>query len=148
MKRVLAIILAVTMLLACALSFSACTTLKKLDDGTYDKGAFIDLYIGDELYDFDPQLSYTDYNMVQLFSLLYEGLTTIGDGAFACCLALTDITLPDSLTTIGEGAFGCRIDIASAGDGFGYKTITVHAPHDADFYRYDPDDGVNWVIDK
>ncbi|MCQ2423640.1 MAG: ABC transporter substrate-binding protein [Clostridia bacterium] len=79
MKRVLAIILAVTMLLACALSFSACTTLKKLDDGTYDKGAFIDLYIGDELYDFDPQLSYTDYNMVQLFSLLYEGLTTIGD---------------------------------------------------------------------
>ena len=79
---------------------------------------------------------------------LPTGLTTIGDGSFACCLALTDITLPDSLTTIGEGAFGCRIDIASAGDGFGYKTITVHAPHDADFYGYDPDDGVNWVIDK
>ena len=79
MKRILAILLAVTMLLACAMSFAACTTLEKQKDGSYDKGAFIDLYIGDELYDFDPQLSYTDYNMVQIFSLLYEGLTTIDD---------------------------------------------------------------------
>ncbi len=36
---------------------------------------------------------------------LPDGLTTIGDEAFASCSSLTSINLPDSLTTIGDEAF-------------------------------------------
>lgn len=36
------------------------------------------------------------------------GVTTIGDGAFARCSALTSVTIPVTVTTIGDGAFsGC-----------------------------------------
>lgn len=35
-----------------------------------------------------------------------EGVTTIGEGAFAFCLNLTSVTIPSSITTIGATAFG------------------------------------------
>ena len=38
-----------------------------------------------------------------------DGVTTIGDGAFAGCETLETVKLPDSVTTVGERAFaGCR----------------------------------------
>ena len=39
---------------------------------------------------------------------LPDGLTSIGEGAFAGCSSMTSIVLPSGLTSIGEGAFaGC-----------------------------------------
>ena len=34
-----------------------------------------------------------------------DGVTTIGEGAFADCYSLTSVTIPDSVTSIGERAF-------------------------------------------
>jgi len=79
MKRTLSLILCAAMLLASVAAFSGCTTLVKLSDGTYDKGAVIDMYIGAEVYDFDPALSFTDNDMVKVLSLLFEGLTRLKD---------------------------------------------------------------------
>ena len=63
---------------------------------------------------------------------LPEGLTSIGDWAFAFCSALTDVTIPDSVTSIGNYAFyGCSaltsvtipdsVSIISS-SAFGYKS--------------------------
>ncbi len=38
-----------------------------------------------------------------------DSVTSIGEGAFAGCITLTNVTIPDSVTSIGEGAFsGCE----------------------------------------
>ena len=77
MKKVIALILAVTMLAATAVG---CTTLEKDATGEdYDKGAIIDMYLTTEIYNFDPQLSVTDDAMLKIFSLCYEGLTRIDE---------------------------------------------------------------------
>ncbi len=74
MKKIVSLMLAVVMLAA---ALAGCTTLKKLPDGSYDKGAVIEMYIAGEVYNFDPQISITDENMLKVMSLLYEGLTRI-----------------------------------------------------------------------
>lgn len=77
MKKVFSLILAMTML---ASVISGCTTLEKdPETGEYDKGAIIDMYLTTEIYNFDPQLSITDDAMLKVFSLIYEGLTTINE---------------------------------------------------------------------
>lgn len=58
-------------------AFTGCTTLVKLDDGSYDRGAVINLYLSDPVYNFDPQVPVTDDAMLKVFSLIYEGLTTL-----------------------------------------------------------------------
>ena len=46
-----------------------------------------------------------DISMVQ--SIVFpDSVTSIGNGAFSNCLALTSLTIPDSVTSIGNGAFG------------------------------------------
>ena len=74
MKKIIALIMTVVMLTAV---LSGCTTLEKLDDGTYDKGAVVNMYLASETYNFDPQISITDDSMLKIMSLLYEGLTTL-----------------------------------------------------------------------
>lgn len=69
MKRIICMILAAVML--CGV-FSACSTLE--DD---DKGAIIDIYLTEELFNFDPALAYTDDSMVKVLSVLFEGLTRL-----------------------------------------------------------------------
>jgi hypothetical protein len=44
---------------------------------------------------------------------IQAGVTTIGEGAFACCRSLTSIKIPSSVTTIGEDAFYCCIGLVS-----------------------------------
>ncbi|MGN1345913.1 MAG: ABC transporter substrate-binding protein, partial [Eubacteriales bacterium] len=76
MKKALSLILAMIM---AASVISGCTTLEKDETGSYDKGAIIDMYLTTEVYDFDPQRSITDDAMLKLYSLIYEGLTRIGE---------------------------------------------------------------------
>ena len=74
MKKIISLLLAA---LTLAAVLSGCTTLKKLEDGTYDRGAVIEMYIGEEVYNFDPQIAVTDENMLKVMSLLFEGLTRL-----------------------------------------------------------------------
>ena len=80
MKKVLSLILAMLMILSVA---AGCTTLEKdptdPEGKKYDKGAIIDMYLTTEIYNFDPQLSITDDAQLKIFSLIYEGLTTIDE---------------------------------------------------------------------
>ncbi len=74
MKKIISLFLVATML---ALSLAGCTTLKKNANGEYDKGAIISMYLSSEVYDFDPQRSINDDSMLKIYSLIYEGLTTL-----------------------------------------------------------------------
>lgn len=69
MKRVLALILALVMIVCC---FAACSTLEG-----EDKGAIVTVYLGDQIYDLDPTQSYTNDAVAQLTTLMFEGLTTL-----------------------------------------------------------------------
>ena len=71
MKRIISIALCLVMI--CGL-LASCSTL----EGD-DKGAIIDVYYTDELYNFDPALAYTDNSMVKVCSLIYEGLTRLDE---------------------------------------------------------------------
>ena len=71
MKRIICLALAVLMLCGVLVS---CSTL----EGD-DKGAIIDVYLTNELYNFDPALAYTDESMVKVLSVLFEGLTRLDD---------------------------------------------------------------------
>ena len=67
MKRVLAILLAALMLVPV---LSGCSIFVD----TETKGAYINVYLGDELRVWDPALALTDASAVQYLSLVYEGL--------------------------------------------------------------------------
>ncbi|MBR0302848.1 MAG: hypothetical protein IJQ80_03270, partial [Clostridia bacterium] len=71
MKRILAIVICAVMLLA---SLSSCTTLKG-----DDKGAVIDVYLTNEIYDFDPARCSTDVSASKFLSLVFEGLTRLDE---------------------------------------------------------------------
>lgn len=71
MKRILAFVLC-AIVLAC--SFSSCTTL--VGD---DKGAVIDVYLTNEIYDFDPARGFTDVSTSKLLNLVFEGLTKLDE---------------------------------------------------------------------
>lgn len=71
MKRILCLVLACVMLCG---ALSSCSNL----EGD-DKGAIIDIYLTNELFNFDPALAYTDDSMVKVLSVLYEGLTRLDD---------------------------------------------------------------------
>jgi ABC-type oligopeptide transport system substrate-binding subunit len=53
---------------------SSCSTIKG-----DNKGAIIELYLANELYNFDPALAYTDDTMVKVLSVMFEGLTRLDD---------------------------------------------------------------------
>ncbi len=63
-------------------------------------GAMKDFYQGLGSYLIDPPW---DAKIVTI--VIQEGVTTIGDYAFAYCFALTNVTIPAGVTTIGESAF-------------------------------------------
>ena len=70
MKRFVSIILALVMLL------SVGTVLASCGEAT-DRGAEISVYLGDVIYDFDPQQEFTDDNALAVISLLFEPLFTL-----------------------------------------------------------------------
>ena len=71
MKRIICLALCAVML--CGI-LSSCSTLKG-----DTKGAIVELYLANELFNFDPALAYTDDTMVKILSLMYEGLTRLDD---------------------------------------------------------------------
>lgn len=71
MKRFICLALCAVMI--CGV-LSSCSTIKG-----DNKGAIIELYLGNELYNFDPALAYTDDTMVKVLSVMFEGLTRLDD---------------------------------------------------------------------
>ena len=71
MKKILALVLTAIMLVSV---LSSCTTLK---DG--DKGAEIDVYLTNEIYDFDPARGFNDASTSKYLSLVFEGLTRLDE---------------------------------------------------------------------
>ncbi len=69
MKRILALVLCMIML---ACTFTSCTTLE--DE---DKGAVIDVYLTNEIYNYDPAYGFTDASCAKILSLVFEGLTRL-----------------------------------------------------------------------
>lgn len=66
MKRIISLLLALVMLIGCVSLFASCAPK--------NDGAEISVYLGDEVYDFDPTAYYTDSNAEQVMSLLFEPL--------------------------------------------------------------------------
>ncbi len=76
MKRAVALILCAVMLTAV---FAGCTTLEKTEDGELDKGAVIPMYLGTQMFNFDPAKPYLNDANIKILDLLYVGLTDIDE---------------------------------------------------------------------
>ncbi len=75
MKRALTLFLCAVMLVT---ALCGCTTLQKdSETGEYDKGAIIPMYLGTEMYNFDPAIAYLNDSNAKILSLLYAKLTDI-----------------------------------------------------------------------
>lgn len=72
-KRILALLLCAVMLIPC---LAACA---KKDDGEVDPGAYITMYLTDEMYDFDPANAFYNKEAQNVLRLMFETLFTIND---------------------------------------------------------------------
>lgn len=70
MKKIIAMLLMVTLLFSSAIVLVSC-------GAPTDDGAEIKVYLGEEVYDFDPTDYYADQNAQQVMSLLFEPLFTV-----------------------------------------------------------------------
>ena len=85
---------------------------------------------------------------------LPEGMTAISIGTFYGCTALESVNIPSTVTSIGISAFNyCdsigTLVIPESVTSIGFRafwecTITVVAPHEADYYGYAVDRHVTW----
>ncbi len=73
-KRVLALVLCLIML---ATAFMGCA--KKDEDTEEDKGAYINMYLTDMVYDFDPVHAYENDSNLRIVSLLFDNLFVLDD---------------------------------------------------------------------
>ena len=81
MKKILVMILTVAMLLGASAALVSCGAPE-------DKGAQISVYLGEEIYDFDPTEYYADSNADALMSLVFEPLFSVSaDGKLECAAA-------------------------------------------------------------
>ena len=72
MKKILSLVLVLSLLLGSALVLTSCGAPE-------NEGAQIPVYLGGPIYDFDPTDYYVDSNADQLMSLLFEPLFTVND---------------------------------------------------------------------
>ncbi|MBR3893628.1 MAG: hypothetical protein IKJ35_00620 [Clostridia bacterium] len=80
-KRIIALLLAAVMLLFC---FTACAKKKSEED----PGAYITMYLTDDIYDFDPANAYYNADAVNVVSLMFETLFKLeADGSVKKSLA-------------------------------------------------------------
>ena len=81
MKKILALVLSLAMLLSLPVALTSC-------GGDEDLGAEVNMYFVGDVYDFDPTRAYVDDDAVKLFSLIYEPLFAFNaDGEVECALA-------------------------------------------------------------
>lgn len=71
-KRILALFIAALMLVSC---FVSCGS--KIDDE--NKGAYISMYLADEVYDFDPAYAYNNASALKIVSLLFSPLFSLDE---------------------------------------------------------------------
>lgn len=72
MKKLIAALMCVVMVL---MAFASCTSKKSEDD----KGAVINMYLTQEIYDFDPVFAYKNDSALQIVDLLFASLFTIDE---------------------------------------------------------------------
>ncbi len=73
MKKIISLILILTLCVSCALALASCGGAPK------DAGAEISIYLGEEIYDFDPTDYYANSNQEAVMSLLFEPLFKLSD---------------------------------------------------------------------
>ncbi len=93
MKRFLSLVLALAMLVGCIGILSSCGSEE-------DDGAQISVYLGDEVYDFDPTDYYADANAEQVMSLLYEPLFRLTSRGKLKCAAADSYEVDKDARTI------------------------------------------------
>lgn len=71
-KRIIALLMALLML---ALGLASCGNKEDEDD----RGAYISMYIADEVYDFDPANAYNNASALKIVSLLFSPLFTLDE---------------------------------------------------------------------
>lgn len=72
MKRIISLLLALTLLVGCMAVLSSC-------GNPDDEGAQFSIYVGNSVYDFDPTDYYVDNNSEKVMSLLFEPLFTLDE---------------------------------------------------------------------
>ena len=81
MKKITSLLLALIMIFASTFALASCGAPE-------DSGAEISVYLGEEIYDFDPTDYYADDNAEQVMSLLYDPLFRLdSDGDLKCSAA-------------------------------------------------------------
>lgn len=93
MKRIISLLLTVVMLFGIATVLAACGTPK-------NPGAQIAVYLGEEVYDFDPTDYYADDNAEQVMSLLFEPLFSVNKKGKLECAAADDYEVDEDERTI------------------------------------------------
>lgn len=79
-KRLLALLLCLVMLISCLASCGNKPDDPKKDEDeeeNVDKGAYIKMYLADEVFDFDPMYAYNNESAAMIASLMYEPLFTL-----------------------------------------------------------------------
>jgi oligopeptide transport system substrate-binding protein len=86
MKKITSLLLALIMIFASAFALASCGVPE-------DSGAEINVYLGEEIYDFDPTDYYVSDNAEQVMSLLYDPLFRLNSKGELKCSAAKEYTV-------------------------------------------------------
>lgn len=113
-KRFIALMLCLIM----AVSLLASCTIRKKDDT--DKGAIINMYLSDEIYDFDPAYAFNNDSSLKIVNLLFSGLFRVNENGKVVKELAEDYRIDESknsmIITIKEDAFWSDGTYVSAND--------------------------------
>lgn len=113
-KRFTALMLCLVM----AVSLLASCTIRKKDDT--DKGAIINMYLSEEIYDFDPAYAFNNDSSLKIVNLLFSGLFRINENGKVVKELAEDYRIDESknsmIITIREDAFWSDGTYVSAND--------------------------------
>lgn len=71
--RLLCLVLCIAMLGTCVVAFASC------GGSSSNSGAYINMYLSSEVYNFDPAYAYLDSSATKVLGLMYEGLMRLDD---------------------------------------------------------------------